>query len=189
MGLEVTCRAADTLPIDRLMDFQGSLKNISKGNLEKLKRRILKHGINAPIFVWDHEGDYYILDGHQRVKALNSLREDGYDMPMIPVAYIEAESKQDAKDKLLGITSQYGEFDDIELKTWIEETEGIDFSFDVSYSTVEGEEATGIKDVELKPYTKSHILISVDQNKYLEVANVIKQIEGIEGVEVEQGSN
>ncbi len=111
MDIQVTCKAADTLPIDRLMDFQGDMKKISKENLEKLKRRIIKHGINAPVFVWDHEGDYYILDGHQRIKALHSLREDGYNMPMIPVAYIEAESERDAKDKLLGITSQFGDFD------------------------------------------------------------------------------
>lgn len=107
----VTCRAADSLPVDRLLDFQSGLKKISKQNLTKLKSRILKHGINAPVFVWDYKGDYYILDGHQRIKALCSLREDGYSLPLIPVAYIEANNISDAKDKLLGITSQYGEFD------------------------------------------------------------------------------
>jgi hypothetical protein len=114
--VRVTCKGADVLPIDKLVNFQGDLKKISDSNLEKLKRRIVKHGINAPVFIWDN-GEKYILDGHQRVKALHSLITEGFSIPLVPVVYIEAESVEDAKDKLLGITSQYGEFD----------TEGFDF--------------------------------------------------------------
>lgn len=108
--MRVTCRAADTLPIDVLLEFQGRLKHISHENLQKLKRSILKHGFSAPIFVWKGV-DYHIIDGHQRLKALIELRQDGYDMPLVPVAYIDADSEQHAKEKLLYITSQYGEFD------------------------------------------------------------------------------
>jgi hypothetical protein len=107
--IRVTCRAADILPIDSLIEFQGNLKSISKDNLDKLKRSILRHGFTAPIFVW-HGVDYHIIDGHQRLKALCSLREEGYDMPLLPVVYIEADNEAEAKEKLLYITSQYGEF-------------------------------------------------------------------------------
>ena len=46
--ITVTCRGADTLPIDALEEFQGGLKKITKANLEKLKRRIIKYGMNVP---------------------------------------------------------------------------------------------------------------------------------------------
>ena len=117
--ITVTCRGADTLPIDALEEFQGGLKKITKANLEKLKRRIIKYGMNVPFFVW-RVGDWCrILDGHQRLKALLSLREDGYDLPLLPVAYIDADNEKDARDKLLGITSQYGEFEIQELSEWM----------------------------------------------------------------------
>ena len=124
--IKVTCRAADLLPIDALTEFQGELKKITKANISKLKKSILKHGFTAPIFVWK-EYDNYILDGHQRLKALCELRRDGYDIPLLPVAYIEAESEEDAKRKLLHITSQYGEFS---LDGLQEFTEGMEFDFD-----------------------------------------------------------
>ncbi len=103
------------------MEFQGDLKKLSKKNLDKLKKRILEDGFNVPFFVWDHAGDYKVLDGHQRLKALLSLREDGYDMPLLPVAIIEASDVSDAKKKLLAISSQYGEFDASELGDWLDE--------------------------------------------------------------------
>ena len=74
--------------------------------------------------MWDHEGQYKVLDGHQRLRALQSLREDGWDMPLLPVAFIEASDESDARKKLLAISSQYGEFDASELSEWLDEIGG-----------------------------------------------------------------
>lgn len=116
-----TCKGADVLPLDALEDFQGGLKKITKKNLDKLKRRIIRDGINVPLFVWRTDDWCRILDGHQRLKALLSLREDGHELPLIPVAYIEASDEADARQKLLGITSQYGEFEIEELDIWLKD--------------------------------------------------------------------
>jgi hypothetical protein len=136
----VTCHAADILPIDALLEFQGELKRISKENLDKLKRSILKHGFTAPIFVWKGV-DNHILDGHQRLKALIELRKEGYVIQLLSVVYRDADSEDHAIQKLLYITSQYGEFTtegvaeftaglDIEFED-IRLTDGV-FSFDFS---------------------------------------------------------
>ena len=101
--IKITCKGADLLPFDSLENFQGNLKKLSKQNLDKLKKRIIRDGINVPLFVWRVNDWCRILDGHQRLKALQSLREDGYIIPMIPVCYIEAEDEKDARQKLLGI--------------------------------------------------------------------------------------
>lgn len=108
--IEIKCKGADTLPIDRILEFQGGLKELSKENEKKLRNSILKFGFIAPFFVWDDHGEWRLLDGHQRLKTLLKMREEGYDIPMLPVDYIEADSEEDAKRKLLHITSQYGEF-------------------------------------------------------------------------------
>ena len=108
--IEIKCKGADTLPIDRILEFQGELKELSKENEKKLRNSILKFGFIAPLFVWDDKGEWRLLDGHQRLKTLLKMREEGYDIPMLPVDYIEADSEEDAKRKLLHISSQYGEF-------------------------------------------------------------------------------
>ena len=108
--IQIKCKGADTLPIDRIVEFQGELKKLSKENENKLRNSILKHGFIAPIFVWDDHGEWKLLDGHQRIKTLLKMRKEGYDIPLLPVDYIEADSEEDAKRKLLHITSQYGEF-------------------------------------------------------------------------------
>ena len=107
--IRVTCRGADSLPIDAIVEFQGALKTITQDNLDKLKRSILRHGFTAPFFVWQ-SADNHLLDGHQRLKALLALRQEGYDMPLLPVVYIDADSEEHAKEKLLYISSQYGDF-------------------------------------------------------------------------------
>jgi hypothetical protein len=124
--IRVTCRAADSLPIDSILEFQGNLKTITNENLDRLKRSILKHGFTAPIFVWQGV-DNHILDGHQRLKALLALRQEGYDMPLLPVAYVDADSEAHAKEKLLYITSQYGSFD---REGFADFVEGLDLSFE-----------------------------------------------------------
>ena len=119
----IKCKGHATLPIDQLLEFQGSLKRLTQKNREKLIGSICERGFIAPIFVWDDSGDYRLLDGHQRLKTLLWMRENGWDIPMIPVDIIEAENEQDAKKKLLAITSQYGEFD---LDGFIEFTSDIE---------------------------------------------------------------
>ena len=123
-SIRITCQGAATLPIDELVEFQGNLKKLSKKNLEKLKARILEDGFNVPFFVWDHDGTFSLLDGHQRMRALTSLKADGYEIPALPVAYIEAADIADARKKLLAISSQYGEFDSAELSEWLDEIGG-----------------------------------------------------------------
>jgi hypothetical protein len=130
----IKCKAHQTEPIDRLIEFQGNLKRLSEKNREKLIGSICTKGFIAPIFVWDDHGEWKLLDGHQRLKTLIWMRQHGWDIPMLPVDVIEADDEQDAKKKLLAITSQYGEFD---IDGYMEFTDGIEI--DESIRLVDGE--------------------------------------------------
>lgn len=90
------------IAIDKLEPFQGDLKDLSAREYEKLKKSIVENGIIVPFFVWKETGK--LLDGHQRHHVF--INEDWYTD--VPVIYISAENEQDAKKKLLVITSQYG---------------------------------------------------------------------------------
>jgi len=63
--IQIKCKGADTLPIDRILEFQNDLKTLSKDNEKKLRNSILKFGFIAPFFVWDNQGEWKLLDGHQ----------------------------------------------------------------------------------------------------------------------------
>lgn len=125
MEIKIICNAADCISLEDLSNFQGEIKKISKKNLSKLKESIIKYGFSAPIFVWKHRGKNFIIDGHQTIKAIKALKLSGYTIPPLPVAFIEAENKAEAKEKLLQITSQYGEYDLEALDSWINDIDEI----------------------------------------------------------------
>ena len=115
MKISIKCKAADNLPLEELTGLQGDLKTLSTANRDKLKASILKYGFSAPIFIWKNGKKNYLLDGHQRVATLEWMQSEGYEIPPLPVAYVVASSVKEAKEKLLHISSQYGEFDISEL--------------------------------------------------------------------------
>lgn len=118
--IKIKCKGADLLPFESLKIFQGNLKKLTKQNLNKLKNLILQKGFCAPFFVWQDSDNNWILDGSQRDRALKLLQDDGYEIPLLPVAYIDADNEQDAKEKLLSISSQFGAWDLSELDEWLE---------------------------------------------------------------------
>lgn len=107
----------DRLPranITAFEEFQGELKTLRKPQFDKLRSSILKDGFFAPVFVWKQPGNgshLKLLDGHQRLRVLRKLEWEGVRIPPIPYVPIEASDVEDAKAKLLRITSQYGELD------------------------------------------------------------------------------
>jgi DNA modification methylase len=121
--IPIKCKGNRYLSHEVLKDFQGNLKKITKENLEKLKKSIIQNGWVAPVFVWNGN---YILDGHGRLKALRELIKEGYSIGKIPVADIEAETKEEAGKILLAINSHYQEITEEGLKEFI-----ADFNIDI----------------------------------------------------------
>ena len=105
MKIPINCAGETTAPIDKLKNFQGNLKDLKQGELEKLKRSILKHGFSFPVFVWKNQ----ILDGHQRVFATRALLKEGHTIDALPVVKIKAKDKTDAAEKLLVLNSRYAQ--------------------------------------------------------------------------------
>ena len=94
-----------TAPMSEFYATQGDLKFLSEDNYKKLKNRIEKRGFLDPVTAWIDEDDKkWLLDGHQRKHVLET---EGWNQP-IPYLVIEADSKTEAAQILLEITSQYG---------------------------------------------------------------------------------
>src|SRR5206468_10150245 len=110
--VKINCKAAIEIALEDLRPLQGELKELTGANFEKLKQSILKHGITFPFFVWQSDGENYILDGTQRDRVLERMAEEGYGVPPLPCALIEAKNRKEAAEKILLISSQYGRVTD-----------------------------------------------------------------------------
>ena len=72
------------------------------------------------------------------------------------------------------------------------ELPGLDLSaFDIDLGLTEADETDvpNVEEKELKPYKKVHYLITADVNRNDEIISLIKQIEILEGVEVDSTLN
>lgn len=126
--IPVTCEGSDYIAILDLVEFQGDLKFLSKEAELKLINSLSSHGFSFPVFYWYDEvsGQNYMLDGHQRIAVVRRLMDEGFTIGKIPCCKIEAFNREDAKRKLLAVTSQYAEITEDGLRMFLEE-DNIDF--------------------------------------------------------------
>jgi hypothetical protein len=118
--IKVACTGSDYLPLDAIVEFQGSLKRRSNADIDKIVTSIKKYGFSFPFFIWKHDDINYCLDGHGRIEALKKV---GGKLPLFPVIYVEAEDEDEAKQKLLRLNSQYGQ---MTLESVLDFAKGLD---------------------------------------------------------------
>jgi ParB-like nuclease domain len=106
--VRIACQGAASVPLEKLLPFQGELKSLSKENYEKLRSKIEDLGFSEPISIWRLKDGFYIINGHQRLRVLQKMREEGWFVPPLPVSWVEADTLQEAKRKVLSLASQYG---------------------------------------------------------------------------------
>src|SRR6266545_2959340 len=121
--IAMRCTAAVSLQLGKLKPLQGGLKELSDASFEKLKQSILRHGITFPFFIWHSEGMNYILDGTQRDRVLKGMTEEGYEVPPLPCALIQAKDRKEAAEKILLISSQYGKMTNYSLEDFLAEND------------------------------------------------------------------
>jgi hypothetical protein len=106
--VNINCESNKYLKLDDLHEFQGDLKDLMEIDYQKMKKSITGHGIIDCFNVWFYEEKWWILDGHQRKRTLTKMREEGYDIPDLPVTVVKAKTYKDAKYIVLSLTSQFG---------------------------------------------------------------------------------
>ncbi len=125
--IEIKCETKDKLNLAEMTEFQGGLKSRTDVDYDKIKLSIIKYGFSFPFFVWKNEGKNYILDGHGRFSTLCKMQKDGYVIPDLPVVYIQAKDRKEAKEKLLRLNSTYGK---MTKESVLEFADDIDLNFE-----------------------------------------------------------
>lgn len=114
--INIECDVKDYLSIGDFTPLQGNLKTKTKEQLQKLKNQIIKYGFSFPVFVCKVAGTNFTMDGHGRDIISVDLKDEGYKFKRpdgvvgydLPVVYVFAKSKTEAKEKLLALNSSYG---------------------------------------------------------------------------------
>ena len=125
--IQIKCDTKDTLEIAELTELQGGLKERTDIDYDKIKLSIIKFGFSFPLFVWKSGKTNYLLDGHGRFATLCKMQKDGYIIPPLPVVYITAKNKAEAKQKLLRLNSTYGK---MTKESVLEFAEDLEINFD-----------------------------------------------------------
>ena len=198
--IKITCKAAGMISIDKLEAFQGNLKSLNEKEYKKFRLAIEKHGFSFPVFVWKSNKNHFIIDGHQRLNTVRQMIKEGWALKdnLVPVDWIQAKTKKEAKEKILLAMSQYGKYTEESLYEFIQ-IEGLDFGEQKQMIALpqidleKFEEGWG-KDLPeteeiIRPFKKVHILLSFSPDRAAEVGPLIKEFIKLQGVEYEQSSN
>lgn len=126
--IQIRCESGATLDFEKIQPFQGELKTLTEEGYQKLRSLILANGITAPILVWkESTSKIWNLDGHQRQRVLSVLRKEGFKVPKVPVVYVEAKSRKQAKEILLSNVAQFGKVEQDGLYEFMHDA-AIDFA-------------------------------------------------------------
>ncbi len=106
----------------RLKPFQPqNLKTMSTESFDKLKNNIIECDFITSFYVWqDSEKEYWLLDGHHRIYALEALDKEGYKIsPTFSCSVIDADNAKEAVKILLSYSSSHAKLDPMGLNEFI----------------------------------------------------------------------
>lgn len=103
------------LPRQLLLAYQGGFKKERPDLIATLVKRIKTDGFISPIFIWQNApgGKPQILDGHQRLKALDALEGEGYTLAddKVPTVGILASNDKEAWESIFSYNRTFSEID------------------------------------------------------------------------------
>ena len=132
----------ETLAWDILKGFEfNTLKSSDSRDVSTLKNAIVNGGFSFVFFIWNEHR--YVIDGKGRYLALIELEKEGYEIPDLPVSYIQADNKAMAKRLALQASSQHGEITEDSFK---------EFTIDLDLQPLDFEMFDlGLGELELEP--------------------------------------
>lgn len=97
-----------TAPLDTFLELQEDFKVSDPDKLSKLQMLIITRGFKYAFKAWkDPDGKLWIIDAHQRRKALLALRKAGFTIPEIPYEPIYAADKKEAVEEIAAYNSEF----------------------------------------------------------------------------------
>lgn len=120
---------------DKLKKYE--FNDLKDGNrdLTKLKNSIVNDGFCFPMYVW--AGHRYVIDGNGRNLALNELQNEGYEICDIPIVEIQAETKNEAKQRVLQASSTHGQVSQLSFTQFTADMNIADISDKINFDNID----------------------------------------------------
>lgn len=169
--------------------IEGLPKNprlIKDSKFEKLKQSIIDDPEMLDlreVVAYDNNGELVLILGNQRLKACKELGFKEVPTKILPKdTSIDKLKAYVIKDNVSSGDHDFdalNKWDNEDLNNW-----GIDIEVEDIF-----QEKPEKKTKEIKPYIKSHILLSFPPEKFIELQPILNQLENFEYLEIEQASN
>ena len=130
--------------------------------------------------------DNVILGGNMRFKALKELKYK--DVPDTWVKRADELTEDEQRRFIITDNASFGEHDWEMLNQDWDLGELTEWGLDVPVFE-EKEEKGVIKEINIIPFVKTHILLSFSPEKMILIQDLLQQIKDIDGIEYEQASN
>jgi hypothetical protein len=177
-----------------------NLKTMTEESFEKLKRSLVKNNFVDPFKIWQDEKKRWILDGHHRERAMKDLEKEGVKIPdLLPANFIQCADRKEAVKLVFIYSSIYARIteqglkdtltlEDLDIDELLKEIDLPDL--DLAKGLGKGwDKDIPEKEENIRPYKKTHILLSFPPASLVKIQPFIKEILKFEEVEYEQGSN
>jgi len=92
----------------KLVTIQNTnLKELTEDNFKKLKLSLINNSFVQPFNIWESD-KLYCLDGYHRIKALESLEQEGVKIPAkLPANFVKCKDKKQASKLVLIYSSVF----------------------------------------------------------------------------------
>ncbi|MDR3341818.1 MAG: hypothetical protein LBT14_03340 [Treponema sp.] len=188
--IKISCQGAGLIDWRSIKSLQEQYKDRTDEDIQKIMLSIIKYGWAFPAYVSKIDDDIWAIDAHGRLLAAEHLEKDGWIIPPIPVDWIQAKTKEEAKQLLLRCDSRYGTINREGFVEFIKDIDVVmeDLSLDVVIVD-DDERAVEPKKINLSPYNKIHVLLSFQPGKFEDIQEHLEILKNTEGIEYAQSAN
>jgi hypothetical protein len=168
----IACDTKDAIDWRDIKPLQGRYKTRTPEQIEKLCSLIIKRGIRFPSFITKIGDDVWAIDTHGRLLAFAELEKRGCTIPPIPVVYVNAKNKKEAKQLLLECDSRYGTASQEGFEEFVEDLDVSAFEDEADmnrfYSGLELPDIFGLE--------RQEIVLDVDDSDFVKHEELIKKL-------------
>jgi len=197
-GIWVRCSHEKMVPAGQLKDHPQNPYIHPEVQVQKLAILIKFHGWRYPIVVSRRSG--FIVNGHCRLRAAQIL---GLNLVPVDFQYFKNESDELAHLLADNVVQEFKEISKAKMGDALVELDQVNYPQELTalgpneiaeYVTFvgsgkEAEQAMEYVEKDLKPYKKTHILLSFPPDMFTLVEQAIRDLSQYEEIEIEQASN
>lgn len=168
--------------LDSIRPYAANAKKHDATQVANVAESIRQYGFVQPIVI---DKDGVIVIGHCRALAAKKL-----GMTEVPCVCVEDLTPEQVK--ALRVIDNKTNESPWDMDLLAAELPGLDldgFDFDWGLNAVDENDVPNVEEKELKPFNKVHYLISADVNSNDKIIQLVKQLESLEGVEIDSTLN